>query len=109
VAEQDGVTVAAVHLGILGTEEGGGIQVAVALVAAEAVLVEEAMLGWDLLCLEHTALAPNACIGRIVSFRRNGSLVAVVVLPAGAMVTKVADAAVDLHDKHLVHVVNILW
>jgi len=30
----------------------------VALVAAEAVLVEEAMLGWDLLCLEHTALAP---------------------------------------------------
>ncbi len=29
-----------------------------ALVAAEAVLVEEAMLGRDLLCLEHTALAP---------------------------------------------------
>ncbi len=37
--------------------KGGGVEVAVALVAAEAVLVEEAVLRWNLLGLEHLALA----------------------------------------------------
>ena len=39
------------------TVEGGGIQVAVALVAAQAVLVEQATLGGSLLSLENFALA----------------------------------------------------
>ncbi len=37
--------------------KGGGVEVAVALVAAEAVLVEETVLRWNLLGLKHLALA----------------------------------------------------
>ena len=47
------------NLGILCTEEGGGVQVALALVAAEAVLVEEAVLRRNLLSLENSALAAD--------------------------------------------------
>ena len=54
------------NLGILCTEEGGGVQVALALVAAEAVLVEEAMLGRNLLGLEDSAFAANP--GKKVKF-----------------------------------------
>ncbi len=53
--------------------EGGGIEVAVALVAAEAVLVEEAVLRWNLLGLEHLALATiddRACIINLIRFSR---------------------------------------
>ena len=37
--------------------EGGGVEVAVALVAAEAVLVEETVLRWNLFGLKHLSLA----------------------------------------------------
>ncbi len=49
--------------------EGGSVEVAVALVAAEAVLVEEAVLRWNLLGLEHLALATvddRACIINLI-------------------------------------------
>jgi hypothetical protein len=51
--------------------EGGGVEVAVALVAAEAVLVEEAVLRWNLFGLEHLALATvydRACIFNLIRF-----------------------------------------
>jgi hypothetical protein len=51
--------------------KGGGVEVAVALVAAEAVLVEEAVLRWNLFGLEHLALATvddRACIINLIRF-----------------------------------------
>jgi hypothetical protein len=53
--------------------KGGGVEVAVALVAAEAVLVEETVLRWNLLGLKHLALATIddwACIINLIRFSR---------------------------------------
>ncbi len=48
------------YLGVWSAVEGGGIEVAMALVAAEAILVEEAVLRRNLLGLEHSALATES-------------------------------------------------
>ncbi len=96
VAELNGVAVLAVDLAVHPVEEGAGVQVAAALVAAQAVLVERARLRVDLLLVEHLGLAANARLRVLGVLDLEARLVAVLVLAAGAPVPDVADPAVDV-------------
>ncbi len=94
MTELFGVTVFAVNFAIGAVEEARGVQIALALVTRETVLVDEAAFGHDLFGLEDFAVAANAGLGvRVVGL--NEGLVAELVLTAGPEDLRVTNSAVD--------------
>ncbi len=67
-----------------------------ALITAEAILVEHPMFCGDLLSLKDTSFATEARIWGLLRLSRKRGLVTIVVLSTRAMVTQITDPAVDL-------------
>ncbi len=94
--ELDGVTVFAVDVAVKPVEEGRGVQIGLAFVTAQAVLVHHAGLGYNLFYLKDLGMASRTTLGGGFVIHRKWSCVAIFVFTTRSKSSQIADATINL-------------